>query len=72
MNKSHIKGEIKRIKGKVNEEIGHATNSPSQEGKGILQQIGGTIEKGVGDLKDKIKEKTDRLLDRKPGKRGTA
>jgi len=46
-----------QVKGKVNEAVGKATNSPGKELKGHLQQAAGKVRKTYGDAKDDAKRK---------------
>ena len=64
MNNDHIKGGFNEAKGKVKEEFGAATGNTKTESSGVADQIGGKIRRGVGDLKDKVKEGVDHLLNR--------
>lgn len=60
MNKDHVKGTAEKVKGKVNEAVGRATNDPEQELKGDLQQAHGESRKTAGDIKDAQKSVTKR------------
>ncbi|PSJ16541.1 CsbD family protein [Nitrosomonas supralitoralis] len=56
MNKDQVKGEVKDIAGKVQEEAGELTDSNEQQAKGLGKQIEGKIQKGIGDLKEAFKK----------------
>jgi uncharacterized protein YjbJ (UPF0337 family) len=55
MNKNQVKGAVKDIAGKVQEEAGKLTGSKEQQAKGLNKQISGKAEKAYGDVKDSIK-----------------
>ncbi len=63
MNSEHVKGSVKDIKGKAKEEIGHVTGNSKMAGEGIGEQVAGKVQKAWGDLKDKVKEKVDQVLE---------
>jgi uncharacterized protein YjbJ (UPF0337 family) len=65
MNNNHVKGTINEVKGKVKESVGHATGNRRLEGEGIVDRVKGKIEKGLGDLKDKVKKGIDSALEKK-------
>lgn len=56
MNKDQIKGAIKDSAGKIQQEAGHLTGSQEHEAKGVGKQVEGTVQKGVGDLKQNISD----------------
>lgn len=56
MNKDQVKGEAKDIAGKVQEEAGKLIGSKDQEAKGLGKQIEGKVQKGVGDVKEALKD----------------
>jgi uncharacterized protein YjbJ (UPF0337 family) len=56
MNKDQVKGAIKDGAGKIQQEAGRLTGSPEQEAKGIGKQVEGTVQKGVGDIKQNISD----------------
>jgi uncharacterized protein YjbJ (UPF0337 family) len=55
MNKNQVKGVVKDIAGKVQEEAGKLTGSKEQQVKGLNKQISGKAEKAFGDVKAAIK-----------------
>ncbi|MGV2291435.1 CsbD family protein [Trinickia sp. YCB016] len=57
MNKTQLKGVAQKVRGKVNQSIGHATGNPAQELKGIVQKGIGGIQKAVGDEKERMKRR---------------
>ena len=54
MNKDQIKGAVKDVAGKAQQEIGKLTGSEKQQVKGVLNQAEGKIQKGVGDVKEAV------------------
>ncbi len=53
-NKDQVKGELKDIGGKVQEEAGKLVGSKEQQAKGLQKQAEGKLQKGVGDLKEAV------------------
>ncbi|HEX5391811.1 MAG TPA: CsbD family protein [Rhodocyclaceae bacterium] len=58
MNKDQAKGRIHEAKGKVKEVAGKVTGNKELEQKGKLENIGGKVQAGYGDLKEDIKKAT--------------
>jgi uncharacterized protein YjbJ (UPF0337 family) len=54
MNSDQIKGAAKDVKGDVKKGIGEATGNQKLVDEGNLDKAEGKIQKGVGDIKDKI------------------
>jgi len=60
MNKDQMKGAVKNIEGKVQEQAGRLVGNKEQQVKGISKQISGKAQENVGDAKQAIKHlKTD-------------
>ncbi len=55
MNKNQVKGAVKDIAGKVQEEAGKLAGNKEQQVKGLNKQISGKAEKTYGDVKAAIK-----------------
>ncbi len=55
MNKNQVKGAVKDIAGKVQEEAGKLAGSKEQQVKGLNKQISGKAEKAYGDVKEAAK-----------------
>src|SRR5665213_691040 len=53
-NKDQVKGALKDIGGKIQEEAGKLVGSTKQQVKGLKNQTKGKIQKGVGDLKEAV------------------
>ncbi len=62
VNKDRVIGKLKEMKGKIKQEVGHATGQTETEAQGLSERIGGKIQTGVGKAKDAIKRGVDRLL----------
>lgn len=62
MNNEHVKGTLNHVKGRVKEEVGHATGNHSMAGEGVIERVKGKIQQGMGDLKDAIKKGVDTVL----------
>ena len=58
MNKDQVKGVVKDVTGKLQEETGKLIGSPEQQLKGIGKQVEGKTQKAVGDLKEAVHEAT--------------
>lgn len=56
MNKDQIKGTAKEVAGKVQNKVGQAINSPSQQAKGLAKETEGHVQKSYGDVKESIKD----------------
>ena len=51
-NKDQVKGELKDLGGKIQEEAGKLLGSKKQQAIGLQKQAEGKLQKGVGDLID--------------------
>lgn len=56
MNKNQIEGTIKKTTGKIQQKLGEAIGSDSQELAGAEKRIEGTLQKGAGDLEQAGKD----------------
>ncbi|MDO8989909.1 MAG: CsbD family protein [Sideroxyarcus sp.] len=56
MNKDQVKGAVKNIAGKVQEEAGKLTGNKEQQIKGLGKQITGQAQKSFGDAKAVAKD----------------
>ena len=56
MNKNQVKGTVKDISGKVQEETGKLVGNKEQQAKGLLKQVEGKAEKKLGDVKEIVKD----------------
>ena len=56
MNKDQVKGTVKDVTGKVQEEAGKLVGNKEQQAKGLLKQVEGKAEKKLGDVKEIVKD----------------
>lgn len=56
MNKDQVKGKLKDIGGKIQQEVGKAVGSSEQQAKGLSKQAEGKLQKGLGDAKEVAKD----------------
>ncbi len=56
MNKDQVKGRAEQAKGKVKEVAGKAVGNKELEQEGKIQNTGGKIRAGYGDVKEEIKK----------------
>jgi len=56
MNKDQVKGVVRDVTGKVQEEVGRLVGSKEQQVKGLSKQISGKVQKGVGDARQVIED----------------
>jgi uncharacterized protein YjbJ (UPF0337 family) len=54
MNKDQVKGKLKDIGGKIQEEAGDIIGSSEQQAKGLSKQVEGKVQEKYGDAKDEI------------------
>ena len=59
VNKDQVKGALKDIGGKIQEQAGKLLGSKEQQAKGLTRQVEGKVQKGVGDLKEAVSDLTD-------------
>jgi uncharacterized protein YjbJ (UPF0337 family) len=60
MNKDQVAGTAKDVAGKVQQKVGEAVGSTSQQAKGVAKQAEGQVQKGVGDTKEAAKDAVKR------------
>ena len=63
MNKNQVKGELKDVGGKVQEEAGKLMGNKEQQAKGLQKQVTGKIQKGLGDAQQTVKNANDKMKD---------
>jgi len=56
MNKDQVKGKMKEVGGKIQEQVGKAVGSSEQQAKGLNKQSEGKLQKGIGDAKEVVKD----------------
>lgn len=59
MNRNQVKGALKDIAGKVQEETGKLLGNKEQQAKGLLKQVAGKAEVKLGDAKEAIRHAKD-------------
>jgi len=58
MNKDQVKGSVKDAAGKVQQKVGEAIGSNTQQAKGLGKQAEGKFQKAAGDAKEAYKDAT--------------
>lgn len=58
MNKDQVKGTVKDAAGKIQQKVGKAVGSDSQQAKGIGKQMEGKAQKAMGNAKENIRDAT--------------
>lgn len=58
MNKNQVKGAVKDVVGKVQEEAGRLVGNKKQQAKGVQKQVEGKAEKLLGDIKEVVHDAT--------------
>jgi uncharacterized protein YjbJ (UPF0337 family) len=58
VNKDQVSGVAKQVKGAVKEAAGKATGNRRTEAEGAAEKAAGKIQKGYGDVKEKVKDAT--------------
>ncbi len=61
MNTDQVKGTVKDVAGKLQEDAGKALGSTDQQVKGIVKQVEGQHQKAKGDVKEALKDAVDKL-----------
>ncbi len=56
MNEDQVKGRVEQTKGKTKEAVGKAVGNKELEQEGELEDAGGKVRKGYGDVKEDIKK----------------
>ncbi len=60
MNKDQVKGKLKDIGGKIQEEVGDIVGSSEQQAKGLAKQVEGKTQETLGDAKEIVKDRGNR------------
>ena len=55
VNKDQVKGVGKQAKGSVKETAGRVTGNRKTEAEGVAEKTAGKVQKGFGDIKEKVK-----------------
>lgn len=53
---NEVVGTVHELKGKIKETVGRVTNDPKLEGEGIGEQIGGKVQKKIGQVQKVIEK----------------
>ena len=61
MNRDELNGKIDRLKGKIKEEVGDATDNDRLEGEGIADQASGRVQEGFGKARRKVGETIEEI-----------
>ena len=56
MNKDRVKGAVKDVAGKVQEQAGKLVGSKEQQAKGLSKQISGKVQKGAGNVRQSVED----------------
>ncbi|NLD53502.1 MAG: CsbD family protein [Burkholderiaceae bacterium] len=54
MNDDQVKGKVDQLKGGVKQGVGGAIGDKRMEREGTADRVGGKIQEGIGNLKDKL------------------
>ena len=54
MNNDELNGKVDKLKGKIKENVGNATNDDDLRGEGIADQAAGNVEEGFGKARRKV------------------
>ena len=54
MNKDELDGKVDRLKGKIKEQVGEATNDEDLRGEGLEDQAAGRVQEGFGKARRKV------------------
>lgn len=55
-SKDQAKGKLHEVKGKVKAKLGRATKNPNLEAEGEAEQMGGTVQKKIGQIEEAFEE----------------
>jgi uncharacterized protein YjbJ (UPF0337 family) len=61
MNEDQVKGTLKDIGGKIQETAGKVTGSTETQAKGLANQVEGKTQANLGDAKEVVKDKIDKI-----------
>lgn len=56
VNKDQVNGALKQAKGAVKEAAGKVTGNKQTQAEGTAEKIAGKVQKGYGDVKEKVKK----------------
>jgi uncharacterized protein YjbJ (UPF0337 family) len=58
MAREHVRGEVNKVKGAVEEAVGKVTGSKKLQTEGKLDKAKGTVQNAAGDAKDRARSAT--------------
>jgi len=61
MDKKNIEGKLDKATGKIKEIGGVATDNRDMEAEGKIDQIKGKVKEGLGNIRERVKDKLDEL-----------
>ena len=61
MNKDQIKGAVRDLGGKIQEEAGKLVGSKEQQAKGLQNQLAGKVQQNIGNLEKAVKDAGKKL-----------
>ena len=61
MNEDQVKGNLKDVGGKIQETAGKVVGSTEQQAKGLANQVEGKTQANLGDAKEVVKDKIDKI-----------
>ncbi|WP_167514526.1 CsbD family protein [Mesorhizobium intechi] len=56
VNKNHVAGLAKQVKGAVKQAVGKATGNRRTQAEGMADKVAGKVQKVYGDVKDKVRK----------------
>jgi uncharacterized protein YjbJ (UPF0337 family) len=56
MNRDQVKGGVKKVAGKVQQQVGKVVDSPEQQAKGLKKEAEGKVQQTYGDAKETVKK----------------
>jgi len=65
VDKKNLEGKLDKMKGKIKEIGGIATDNRDWESEGKVDQVKGKVKEGLGNLREGIKDKLDELDEEK-------
>jgi len=64
MNKDELNGKVDRLKGKIKEEVGNATDDQQLHDEGVADQASGRVQEGFGKARRKVGEAIEDVADK--------
>ena len=57
MNEDQVKGKIDQVKGGIKQGVGGAMGDKRTEREGTADRLGGKVQEGIGNVKEKLTER---------------